>query len=328
VQPWGMAMNLVDLDTFVRVGSNGSFTSAAKELGVPKSTVSRRVGRLEDALGLALLVRTGRSVRLTQVGERLWQRTRASLREVHDAERELLDAFEEPAGVLRLTAPHDVGVTGWFSRLITSYRARHPGVVLEIELTNRIVDLVGEGFDAALRPAPDSGSSALVGRKLATITAGIFASPDYISRRGVPREPEGLLEHDCVAHSSLIRGGLWQLSGPDGQERELDIQNAILVNDFNLVVQAVVDGAGVGLVPSFAAEGLIGAGEIVEVLPGWGFGQGSLFLVWPSSRHLASRVRAFVDHTVAAAAELQLTRSGQNSEGPRRPGSGDRDPPA
>jgi len=299
-------LNLIDLSTFCRVAAAGSLTRAAADLGVPKSTVSRRVARLEDELGLALLTRTGRSVALTDVGRRLYKRTEPSLREIRDVERELVDAFDEPAGTLRVTAPNDIGGTPWFVHMLTSYRARFPEVVIEVELSNRMVDLVAEGVDVGLRAGSAGSSSTLVSRALLRIEGGLYASPSYLERRGVPREPTDLSHHACVTHSAISRNGRWTLLHEDGHQCEPVIGVVLSANDFNIVNQGIQDGAGIGFVPRFAAQPLLDSGELVRVLPQWRTPGGSLYLIWPASRHLAPRVRAFVDHAVEIAGQFDL----------------------
>lgn len=297
-------MNLVDLDAFVRVAREGSLTAAAKDLGVPKSTVSRRVARLEDALGVALLKRTGRAVALTPTGQRLYERTSGSLREIDDVARELRDGLGAPAGILRLTAPPDIGAAGWFAELLTSFRARYPDVRIELDLTNRVVDLIAESYDVAIRARGATGSDALVAKRLVPgpdeppVRVGLYASAAYLAARGTPTRLSDLADHDLIAHPAATRGGAWTLFGPDGAREVLPVAPAVLVNDFAMVAELAHTGAGVALLPGPSALPWVRTGGLVPVLPDWGTETGGLHLVWPSTRHLAARVRAFVDHAV------------------------------
>jgi len=308
-------MSLVELDTFAHVAATGSFTAAAKALGIPKSTVSRRVSRLEDALGVPLLTRTGRSVAVTETGQRLFERTHGPLREIHDVERELRDGADDPGGTLRVTAPSDIGSAPWCARLFASYRARHPRVRLEIELTNRVVDLIGESFDVALRPSGVGGSEALITRKLLPMAAldggglpvGLYASHEYVARRGAPSALEALPDHDCIVHPALTRGGTWTFEDGEGQRREVRPTPTVVANGFNLVLQLVLAGAGISVLPRMLLGSARAEGRVVAVLPAWGMHQGGLFAVWPASRHLAPRVRAFVDHAAAFATDLDAS---------------------
>jgi len=278
------------------VAEHGTLTAAARELGVPKSTVSRRVSRLEDALGVPLLVRSARSIALTDDGRRLSARSSPALRELTDIERELTEARGEPAGRLRVTAPPDLARASFLTRLLAEYRSRWPGVVVEVTLTNRVVDLVEEGFDLAIRPNAGSlrDAGSIMGRRLATAAAGVWASADYVARNGQPMTPEELVDHDCILHPAF-RGNHFLLT-EDGETegRRYPVREAMMVDDFGVVADLITQGVGLGMVPSLDRVDRLA--ELVRVLPRWSFPTTSLWLIWPASRHLSPRVRAFVDH--------------------------------
>ena len=268
------------------------------------------VSVLEDELGVALLTRTGRAISLTPTGERLFARTSGPLREVRDVERELLDGAGEPAGLLRVTAPPDIGAAPWCARMFTSYRARYPAVSLHVELTNRVIDLLAESFDLALRPQGIAGSPALVARRLLPLAdaepafaLSLYASPAF-ARGGLPSTLSEVEGFDCVVHTATTRAGTWSLSHVDGAEARVRPKATIVANDFSFVVQAVLAGAGLALLPQLTATPLLRAEALVEVLPEWGIETGGLYLVWPASRHLSGRVRAFVDNAVTYVASL------------------------
>lgn len=306
VQP--ESVNLVDLDAFVRVVETGSLTGAAEQLGVPKSTVSRRVARLEDALGLPLLTRSARSVTVTEDGLRLHARSAPALRQLAEVERELDDRAETPTGVLRLTTPQDLGHSTGFARLLTDFRERFPEVIVEVELTNRVLDLAAEGFDLALRPnAPSVGGGGLVGRRIATHGAGLYASPAYLARRGCPELPGSLAGHDLVHHRVLPRDRV-VLRRDDDTEVELAAKSVMICNDFWLVAAAAVQGGGVAVIPEMMAEPHVERGELERLFPALSAMRGSLWVVWPEGRHLAPRVRAFVDHIVDRSGRPELWR--------------------
>lgn len=291
-------MNLVDLDTFIRVAEAGSYTQAAAELGVPKSTVSRRVSRLEDALGLELLQRSPRAVSLTEHGKQLHARCGPALQEISDVERALADASGDPAGTLRITAPHDFGATRFFTTLLLEFRRRWPCVDLDIYLTERVVDLVEEGVDVAFRlhvaPLPDSSS--LIARRVGTMSAGLWASPAYLDAHGKPRTPRSLVKHDCITHAAAAVRSQWGLRKRGTRDlQQFAIAPAIVCNDFSLILRALVDGAGIGFAPAFLAGPHARRGELVRVLPSWESTEGTMSLVWPATRHMAPRVRALID---------------------------------
>lgn len=299
-------MNLTDLETFVRVADGGSITAAAKSLGVPKSTVSRRVARLEDALGLELLRRGSRTVALTHHGEVLAARSGPALRELADVERALVEVDAEPAGLLRVTIAADVGQTVRFAQLLHGYVAQYPAVQLELELSNRVVNLVEEGFDVGMRMHGSGqvpGGASLMARTVQRFTGGVYASPEYLDRAGRPQTLEELAGHDYADHVAFRNRsfGPWFLDGePIGEPPWPRARWS--VNDFGALVAAGVAGAGLITVSSLHADGFVAEGRLERVLPNLHSAGGAFTLVWPASRHLAPRVRAFIDHVVAATA--------------------------
>ena len=295
-------MNLLDLQAFVAVAETGSVSGAARHLGLPKSSISRRIAHLEDALGLSLLTRSGGRVGLTDTGRRLHERTAGSFRDIRDAERDLVDAQDEPAGTLRVSAPHGIGATPWLTHLLTGYCRTYPRVDVELIFSPGRVDLVREGLDIAIRPWLEDGSD-LMTRRLGAVAAALYASRDYLAQHGVPKDASALASHACVSHAALVDDGSWRLRDPAGKEQTLPVRSVLTANDINIVLHAIVDGAGIGILPCLAAGRFEANGQLVEVLPGWQVVEGALWLVWPPSRHLSPLVRAFVDHAVSYAAE-------------------------
>lgn len=290
-------MSLTSIETFVRVAESGSLSATARALGVPTSTVSRRLARLEEELGETLVLRTARALRLTEAGTAVYQRCAGPLREIEEVARAVRDHDAEPAGELRLTAPPDIGNSEMFVRLVQVYRERWPRVVVHVELTERVVDLVGERFDVALRahlaPLPDRTS--LVARRVATMEGGLFASPGWLAAHGALTQPSELAGVPTVAHE---RAGVrrWTLRRGE-EEATVPIHPVMCANDLHFVRRAVAAGAGVGLLPV-----LLAGPELVRVLPEWATPAGNLSLVWPAGRALAPRVRRFIDHVAGAAA--------------------------
>jgi DNA-binding transcriptional LysR family regulator len=291
-------MNLNDLLTFVRVAETGSFTRVAGELGVPKSTVSRRVVRLEEALGLELIVRGPRGLHVTEHGAILRDRCSPALREIADVERAVVDAGEVPRGLLRVTAPKDLGTTLLFANLLGQFRSRYPEVTLELDLGTRRVDLVEEGFDVALRVHSDKlpDTSGLMMRQLGAVVGGLFASPAYLQRRSKPKKLSDLGKHECVCAGGSRGPVRWRLLRDESDEEvEIRPTPTMIANDYAFVLSALLAGTGVGLLPTFLAEPHVARGELVRVLPSARTAQGIVSLVWPATRHLSPRVRAFID---------------------------------
>jgi DNA-binding transcriptional LysR family regulator len=293
-------MDFTDLHTFLLVARHGSFSAAAKSLAVPTSTVTRRLTRLEDALGSTLIHRTARGTTLTRQGEHLRARCEPAVRELEEAERSLFDLDAEPAGVLRLTAPADLGSTGLVIDLLAGFRARWPKIVLEIDLTERMVDLIAEGVDVALRPrrpgAQWSGEGLIV-RTLAPMQGCLYASPAYLDEHGAPRTPRALGRHPWIAHRAWTRQQLVLTNVRTGAREPIAPAPAVLTNHLGQVLAFVLAGGGIGAVPEVTALRLVEQGALSRVLPGWSIVGGQLTLLWPESRHPSPRLRAFIDYT-------------------------------
>ncbi len=299
-------MNLTDLSTFVLVAEAGTISGAAQRLGVPKSTVSRRVSRLEDALGVELLRRSARAVALTDHGRALHRRTSPALRELQDAGEALLDTTATPAGRLRLTTAVDFGQTRRFADMVASYGIRYPEVVVEVELTNRVVDLVEEGIDVGVRMHAQQlpGGAALMSRTLRRFQAGLYAGPSYLEERGRPRLPEELEGHRVAAHPLFLGRpfGPWMRAGEPAADVHIPAPRWV-VNDFGALRGLAEAGAGLILMSTLLAEPRVASGDLVRVLPEYSVPGGAATAVWPASRHMAPRVRAFIDHAVATLGE-------------------------
>jgi DNA-binding transcriptional LysR family regulator len=279
-------MNLDLLNTFEAVARAGSFTEAARQLGVPKSSVSRGLARLEASLGVQLVLRTTRKVALTAAGTGLYDRLAPLLRSMRAALGELPERDEEePSGQLRVTAPVDVGVL-FLAEVVARYTARYPAVSVDLHLTGRVVDLVAEGFDVALRVAPRLADSTLVARRAAAIVMQVFASPLYLARRGTPRSEAELALHDWVGFRPAERGRA--RAAEPGPAR-------VTCDDLLFLRDAVRAGAGLGLLPAFVAEPEVLAGTLVRVLPRHERVSGHLHIVTPAAKHVPRRVTAFRD---------------------------------
>ncbi len=279
------------LPVFVEVVRQGSFTAAAAQLGLPKSTVSRRVSRLERELGAELLSRTTRTLHLTEAGADLYERAAPALDRLEDATRALSDRQRTPRGTLRLTAPVDIGHE-LVASVVASFVARYPAVHVDVVLTNRIVDLVRESFDVALRAGRVSDSAALVARRVGQTELGLFASADYLAR-GTPERPEDLAAHDCVLFRAQGGAARWKLVGPEG-EIAVDVRGPINADDFTFVRASVRAGAGIAFIP------IIGAPDLVRVLPAYSRAAEPVSIVYRRTPHLSATVRAFRDHVVGA----------------------------
>lgn len=285
-------MLLDEIAVFVRVLETGSFTQAAQALGVPKSTVSRAVARLENHLKARLVERTARQVVPTEAGRALFAQSAPHVAALREVGRVLAALEEQPRGVLRVTAPVDIGVT-MLGEQVARFIQRYPEVRVELELTERLVDLVAEGFDMAIRAGRLKDSS-LVAQRLLGTELLVYASPAYLARRGTPRTPQELASHECVLFRAKGGKATWSLGGPK-ESVEVEVTGRVSGNDFRFVREVVAAGAGLGAMPAFMVQRDAPAGQLVQVLPGWSLGAAGLSVVYPSARHVPRKVTAFRD---------------------------------
>lgn len=281
-------IDLNRLHAFVAVHAGGSFSAAAAQLGVPRSTVSRAVAALEATLDVRLFARTTRQVRTTAAGLQLYDRVAPSLSSLETSLRDLPRQEESPTGVLRITTTADLG-TVVLAEAVSRYTARYPGTQVELHFTPELVDLVKDGFDLALRLlSRPPRSSTLVARKVGTLVVQLYAAPAYLARRRPPRRPAELRDYDWVSFAGprsmaeLIR------------HRDLRaIKARITCRDPFFAREVLRTGGGVGALPTFLAEADVAAGALVRVLPRWLVRTGTIQLVQPSRQHVPRKVTAF-----------------------------------
>ena len=277
---------------FVRVVDEQGFTAAARSLGLPKSSISRSVSLLEEALGARLLQRSTRGVALTEAGAAFYERASRGLACMSEAAAVVADLQTVVRGSIRITAPVDVGVT-MLARAVAQFTRRHPAVRFDVVLTGRVVDLVEEGFDLALRAGPIRDGS-IVARKVGQVENALVASPRYLKREGVPASIGDLTKHRCVLFRPTRERASWTLRGPSGDET-VEVQATIGVDELSFVRRAVLGGVGIGLVPKFLCAREIQSGRLVRVLPSHLAPGAVLHLVYPSARYLPHRVGVFRD---------------------------------
>ncbi|MBQ0936390.1 LysR family transcriptional regulator [Ideonella paludis] len=286
-------MDLQALQAFIKVVQTGSFTRAADALGTHKAHLSRVVSQLERELGARLLERSTRSLSLTEVGREFHERGVAILAAVDDARQAVEQSQAEPRGTLRLTCGVEFGmlaVSGW----IHDYLARYPQMKVEAEITGRIVDVVHEGFDLAIRVGhlPDS---TLTARRLGSLSYALYAAPAYLQQRGVPRTPEELSRHELLVFAPGSATTAWVLSRDGDTSRVPLIQARFRASSSFAVRDAAAAGLGVALLPQLIGEPLVAAGLLRGVLPGWVPPEVPVSAVFASARFLAPKVRAFVE---------------------------------
>jgi DNA-binding transcriptional LysR family regulator len=282
-----------DMNVFARSVEAGSFSEAARSLGMSKATVSRAIARLERRIGVRLLQRTTRTQGLTEAGRVYYERCAAILAEVEDAERAVTDLQTAPRGTLRLSVPPEMELV---DAIVREYLRRHDQMNVDVVATERRVDLVTEGFDVAIRSGTLEDTS-LVARSLGTLTRVLCASPAYLDRRGMPDVPASLCEHECIQHTDAGRTTNWTLHR-HGDTTEVSVHGRIRVNTNALVRQAAIADLGIGAVPEFVASADLSAGRLKTVLTSWRLDGTPLHAVFPSTRQLAAKSRAFIDLAV------------------------------
>ncbi len=290
-------MEFSELDAFVKVVQTGSFTRAAEQLGKQKAHISRVVSQLEAKLSVRLLERSTRALSLTEVGREIYERGLGILGAVDDAHRVAQKTQDEPRGVLKLTCGVEFGMMA-VNRWMAGYMQRYPDVQVHADMTARLVDLVHEGFDLAIRQGslPDSS---LAARKLGDLRYGLFASPDYLARRGVPKTPTSLQAHDRLAFVGGVQTHSWRLARK-GQEFKIESKARMRVNNSFTVRDAAVQGLGVAQLPWLLAEPLSSSCHLVQVLAQWTTPTVPVHAVFPSARYLTPKVRAFIDFAAQA----------------------------
>lgn len=291
---WDSDFDLDAVRVFTAVAELASFRGAASALRLPRSTVSRRIAELEDALDTRLFQRTTRHVALTEVGEAFLRQVRPGLAMIADAGRTVTETRAEPRGALRVTGSASMGeaIGSHLFELVEKY----PAIRLELEFTDRTVDLVGEGFDIAIRPGVLADSS-LIARPLGVSQAGYYASPAYVKRRGVPKRPRDIVDQDhaCIVFASTSRGNRW-LFGRGAKREEVVVPRTHVTNTLGLVRLAVAKGHGIGWLPGAQAQD---RSQLVPILEKYWPPPMPVSLVYPSARHLAPQVRVAIEHLQA-----------------------------
>lgn len=289
---------LSDIAIFAAVVREGSFTRAADKLELSTSQVSKCVNRLERTLGARLLQRTTRRLRLTEAGSALYENSSGALAAIEEAKLAVSKLQGVPRGRLRVSSSIAFG-TMQLPGVVRDLMAKYPDLDVELVLEDRHVDLVREGIDVAIRITSDTPDSALVYRRLAPNRQVICASPEYIHRRGLPRTPEDLANHDCIAHSVRTTPRVWHLTGPDGEKVSVQINGRPTISSALAVRQAALEGLGIIELNSYLVGEDIAAGRLARLLPQYQPRELGIFAVYAERRFLAPKIRVFVDAMLA-----------------------------
>ena len=278
-----------DIEVFVEVVDAESFTGAAKRLGMPTTTVSSKVARLEARLGVTLIQRTTRRLHLTAAGMSYYGHCVRALSEMAEAQSELADAAGEPTGLLHITAPADLARCV-LPPIVERFLRTYPRASVELTVTNRVVDLVGERIDLALRIGPLEDSS-LTTRRFHSTRAGLWAAPGYLRRRGVPKTPADLTQHDLLRFSRLPDTVALRASA---DKALIDFRGRFATDDLDTLRTYLVRGAGIGLLPDFLGEQLAKTSAVTRVLPDYVSLRRTIYFVFPAQKFVPQTVRAFI----------------------------------
>ncbi|RRQ20504.1 LysR family transcriptional regulator [Guyparkeria sp. SCN-R1] len=281
------------LATFTCVADTGSISAAADRMGIAKSAVSRRLRELENHLGVELVHRTTRHLALTPSGEDFYHRATRLLADLDEAEEAVTREHGELSGVLRIAAPLSFGLMH-LQPAITAFMNIHPGVSFDLNLDDDEVDLIADGYDLGIRLAslPDS---TLMARRLAPIRNLAVASPDYLARFGTPHHPADLADHDCLIYSNVPETRVWGYTDSQGRWQPVHGRRRLRVNNGDFLREAAIRGAGIVIEPTFLLHRAVAEGRLVPILTDVPWPEIGAYAVYPQTRHLSARVRAFID---------------------------------
>ena len=284
--------SLTDIAVFAQVVDSGSFTAAAERLSLSKSVISKYVTRLEDRLGARLLNRTTRRLSLTEVGLAFYERSKRGLQEIEEAEAEVSRLQGEPRGTLRINAPMSFGVLH-IAPAIPVFLGRYPELTVDMNLDDRKVDVIEEGFDVSVRISelPDSS---LVARRIGPCRHAVVAAPAYLERYGTPRTPDDLRNHNVLTYRYQASAQDWHFLSPDSKPVSVAVKGSVQMNNSLAIREVLLGGVGITRTPTFVVGGDIQEGRLLPLLVGYETLEVSIYLVYPQRRHLSPKVRAFV----------------------------------
>lgn len=285
---------LAYVPTFVLAAEKQSFSKAAKELGITKSAVSKHIQALEDALDARLINRTTRKLALTEEGRMFYEKCTSIIEDLEGAERMVQNLSENPRGVLKISAPESFGLFH-LAPIIAEFAQKYPTLKLEVDFSDRFVDILAEGLDLAVRVASLTDSS-LIARKLAPCQMVMAASPEYLKAKGTPQTPDDLANHDWIGYSYADRPREWRYFAQDGKEAVANINVKFRANNGQMLRQAALSGIGIISAPSFIIGNDVKKEKLVPILADYKHApERNIYALFPHNRHMSAKVRIFVD---------------------------------
>lgn len=285
--------NLPDFEglaMFAKVAEERSFAGGARAMGVSVATVSRAIGRLEERLGARLFNRSSRQLALTEFGERLAQRASQIYVQAEEVEAVAREQSSQPRGLIRLAVPMSFGLRH-VAPLLPDFFRLYPDVAVDLHLSDAVVDLIGQGFDAALRIAvlPDS---ALVAKRICGVAPFIVASPAYLEKHGEPAHPRDLKGHACLGYAYRARQDVWRFRNEAGEEEAVTPEGPLRVTNADALIPTIMEGLAIAELPEFAVSDYLAAGRLKAILTDWTLPRGGLYFVTPTARARPAKVEA------------------------------------
>ena len=282
---------------FVEVVSSGSFTNAANNSGHSTSYISKEITKLEKRLGVRLLNRTTRSIGLTAEGEAYYQQCCQIIEDAKSAELLMGGQQAEPQGVLRISCPTSIGLSR-LSEVLPKFHELYPKIELEVDLSDHKVDLISEGFDLVIRASEKLDDSSLISRRFASFSAVTIASPAYLKKYGTPSHPREMVDHKAISYSNVKPTDVWHYIDEDGEQKSVPVKNSLVTNNSSLELAYCLAGKGITRLPLFCLSNEIQEGRLVTLFTDLPSKNIDVFLVYPTRKHLSSKVRAFIDFIV------------------------------
>ncbi|USD67841.1 LysR family transcriptional regulator [Vibrio sp. SCSIO 43136] len=282
---------------FYQVISLGSFTAAAQKTGHSTSYISKEINKLEDRLGVRLIHRTTRSLNLTPEGEVFFDHCQTVVEEAKRIEQLLSGKQGEPKGRLKISCPVGLGA-GQLSGVLAEFAERYPKVQLDVELNDRKVDLVAEGFDIVLRATTQLEDSSLISRLVRRSHGVVIASPAYLAKYGTPKHPTDLIGHRCICYTNLQQPNLWEFSDWQGERVSVTVDNTIMTNSAQMEIAMCLAGQGITRLPVDHVQEELAQGKLVELFEDWPKFPLALYLVYPSRKHMSPKVRSFIEFVI------------------------------
>jgi len=289
------------IKTVVAVVETGSFTAASERLGMSKALVSKYIGEVEDSLGVRLLNRSTRRLALTEAGQRYYDQALPLLEEFEEMVDSVTGEQSSPRGLLRISVPVTFGEMS-LAPLIPKFLQQYPDIGVDLQLSDKMIDMLEEGIDVVIRIGGVDDSS-LIAKHIQTLPLALCASPDYIQSRGRPKTPEELAEklakHDCIIDSNFRVGKHWPIICPNNITTSVEVSSRSMANSPRAVKEIALAGGGIGMIPRFIVQDALDDGRLEEILPEYRTLEFGLFAIYPHRRYLSRKVRCFIDFLIA-----------------------------